>query len=253
MGESIFPGDPSFDLSDGHIEVWCVETDAATNVIRQMEKVLAPEEISRAEQFHFEHHRNSFVVTRGMLRILLAHYLGEAAGDIIFAYGAKGKPSLPDAKIEFNISHTKGIALFAFALGCELGVDVEQIRPIQDMMQIARRFFSRQESEELLALLEEEKEKAFFRCWTRKEAYIKAVGEGLSIPLNAFRVTFKEEGPVRWIDLGNETSAQPTWALYNLDISSAYVAALAHRGSKRQIVQVGPLPANLLIDAALLS
>jgi 4'-phosphopantetheinyl transferase len=243
-------GDPSFDLSDSRIEVWCVETATAASVIRQLETVLSAEETERAARFQFERHRNAFVVSRGALRVLLSRYTRGSVADIVFAYGSKGKPFLPDSGVDFNVSHTEGVALLAFAQDCALGVDVEHMRPVDDMMQIAKRFFSRGEAEELAALPEEQRETAFFRCWTRKEAYIKAVGDGLSMPLSAFRVSFKEGDPVRWINVGNETSAQSDWTLYNLDVPSAYAAAIAHRGEYKKVVLLARLPTAQLVDLA---
>jgi len=240
---------PSFHLSDGRIEVWCVETAARESVIRQLEPVLSAEERERAARFRFERHRNAFVVARGALRVLLARYIGSSSVDVTFVYGPNGKPSLPVSRVEFNVSHTDGVVVLAFAQDCALGVDIECIRPVDNMMQIARRFFCRGEAQELAALPEEQRERAFFRCWTRKEAYIKATGNGLSTPLSEFRVTLKEGEPARFVHIGNETSAPSEWVLHNLDISSAYAAAIAHRGEPKHVVQSPLLPAVLLVDS----
>jgi 4'-phosphopantetheinyl transferase len=239
---------PWFDLSGGRIEVWCIETAAQESVIRRLEYVLSAEERERAARFRFERHRDAFIVARGALRVLLARYIGSSAVDVTFVCGPNGKPSLPDSRVEFNVSHTDGVAVLAFAQNCALGVDIECIRPIADMMHIARRFFCRGEAQELAALPEAQRERAFFLCWTRKEAYIKATGDGLSIPLNEFRVTLREGEPARFVHIGNETSAPSGWVLHNLDISSAYAAAIAHRGEPKRVVQSPLLPAMLLVD-----
>ena len=238
---------PGFDLSGGRIEVWCIDTVAQESTIRRLEYVLSAEERERAAQFRFERHRDAFIAARGALRVLLARYLGSSAVDVTFVYGPNGKPSLPDSRVEFNVSHTDGVAVLAFAQDCALGVDIECIRPIADMMHIARRFFCRGEAQELDALPEAQRERAFFQCWTRKEAYIKATGNGLSTALSEFRVTLKADEPARFVHLGNETSGPPEWVLHNLDISSAYAAAIAHRGGPKPVVQSPLLPAVMLL------
>ena len=159
-------------------------------------QLLAPDETARAARFHFDHLQRRFILSRGALRILLGHYLDIAANRIEFRYGSRGKPSLAaPAGIHFNASHSGDVALFAFTLHCEIGVDVEEMRPISDMREIASRFFCAEESTELMALPADERERAFFLCWTRKEAYLKAVGEGLYAPLNDFCVTLRPGEP----------------------------------------------------------
>lgn len=239
---------PSFDLSNGRIEVWCVKVAASDTLIHQLGPLLSVEESSRAARFQFERHRNAFVVVRGVLRGLLARYIGVSPADVVFEYGLNGKPSLPGSKIEFNISHTEGIAVLAFTKDCALGIDVEHIRPVEQMMQIAARFFSPAEAHELETLPEEQRERAFFLCWTRKEAYIKAIGDGLSMPLNEFQVTLKEDEPARFIRMGKESSLPSEWVLHDLDISPTYAAAIAYRGAPKHVVRSPLLPATLPVD-----
>src|SRR5262249_20133919 len=150
--------------------------------------ILAPDEKERAARFHFEHLRSAFIAARGVLRCLLGGYLNRHPGRVQFRYGARGKPALePDAGIEFNLAHSGGLAVLAFASGCPIGVDLEQIRPIPELREIAARFFCAEEAAEIASLPSGERQRSFFRCWTRKEAYIKATGDGLSAPLDQFR------------------------------------------------------------------
>src|SRR6185295_10633961 len=144
-------------------------------------------ELERAGRFHFEKHRRHFVVGRGGLRYVLARYLDLKPEEFRFSYGEYGKPALEE--IQFNMSHSHGVALFAVARDRELGVDVEHVRADFASEDIAQRFFSRVEVAAFNALQKEEQVAGFFRCWTRKEAYIKAIGRGLSEPLDAFDVT----------------------------------------------------------------
>jgi 4'-phosphopantetheinyl transferase len=229
--------DCSFHLSGRSVHVWPVRTEAPTAVADGFELHLSPDEKGRAAQFRFEHDRNSFVIARGVLRILLGRYLHISPVSILFKYGSKGKPALAgSAGIDFNVSHSGGLAVFAFTAGCEVGVDVERIRPLPDMQSIADRFFCSEEAAELMSLTANQREHGFYLCWTRKEAYIKASGDGLSASLDSFRVTLRPCQPARFIHLANDTSAAEAWTLHDLRLASNYAAALAYRDTERPIV-----------------
>ncbi len=182
-----------------------------------------------------EHLRTSFTLARGALRLLLARAAGEPAAALRFTYGEKGKPSLAAAgRIRFNLSHSGGLALVAITLDCELGVDIEKIRPMPDLQDVARRFFSIREA-------------AFFRCWTRKEAYIKTIGDGLSAPLDGFAVSLRPDEPARLIHLNGDAAAARAWSLHDLEIDPGYAAALAYRDARREVRLAPPVdPAHLL-------
>ncbi len=214
----------------------------------QFERLLAPDEKERAARFRFDHLRRSFVLARGALRTLLGGYLQTSPVSIEFEYGSKGKPALvAPAPIHFNASHSGGLAVFAFTCGCEIGVDVEKIRPIEEMRNIADHFFCPEEAAELMSLAAEQREYAFFLCWTRKEAYIKALGDGLSAPLNRFRVTMQPNQPARFLHLQGDANAARDWTLHDLHLVSDYAAALAYRDAERPVTAL-PLtdPARLL-------
>jgi len=191
--------------------------------------------MGRAAQFRFERDRNSFVLARGVLRTLLGRYLHISPAGIRFEYRPKGKPALAlPAGIDFNVSHSGGLAVFAFTAGCEIGVDVESIRPLPDLQSIADRFFCAGEAAELMSLAADQREPAFYLCWTRKEAYIKASGDGLSAPLDGFRVTLRPGQPARFVHLANDTAQ--AWSLHDLALASGYAAALAYRDAQRPVV-----------------
>ena len=238
---------PSFDLTDSRIEVWCVQTAAPANVMRECASLLSADEKHRAARFRFERHREEFLIAHGALRILLARYLHCRAPDLAFAYGRRNKPALPNSGIEFNISHTDGLAVLAFAKGGEIGIDVERIHAVSDMMDIISHFFCRDEAEELSSLPEAERDQAFFLCWTRKEAYIKATGDGLSTPLSDFRVTLKPGEPARFVYVGRGSSGNCGWMLRNVEIAPEYAAAVAWRHKFRRIVQSAVLSASQLL------
>jgi 4'-phosphopantetheinyl transferase len=240
--------DHSFELGTRNVHVWSVCTEASKAVEERFERVLAPDERDRAARFRFDHLRHSFVLGHGALRILLGRYLNTPPARIQFKYGPKGKPALaPLASIDFNASHSGGLVVFAFTRGCEIGIDLEQIHPIEDMRDIADRFFCPEEAAELMSLPVNQRERAFFLCWTRKEAYIKAIGDGLSAPLNGFRVAMQPTQPARFIHLAQDKNAAKEWTLQDLQLASDYAAALAYRGSARRIV-VSPIidPEELL-------
>lgn len=204
-------------LTTREVHVWRTRLEQPERVDEFL-RTLSDEEREKASRFHFAKHRRHFVVGRGVLRMLLARYLGTQPEEVQFDYGPHGKPSLGGAQrassLRFNASHSGDFALYAFADDQEVGVDVEYIKSNIAPEEIAKRFFSPREVETLNALAAADQPAAFFRCWTRKEAYIKALGTGLSHPLNEFDVT----------------AAIPGWSLVDLDVERGYAAALAVDG-----------------------
>ena len=198
--------------------------------------LLEPEERDRAARFRFDHLQHAFILARGGLRVLLGCYLGVCPAAVQFTYGSKGKPTLSGGSVEFNVSHSGGLAVFAFTFGCEIGVDVEQIRSLPDMLEIASQFFCVEETAELMALPAGERERAFFLCWTRKEAYIKATGDGLSAPLDSFRVALRPGAPARFVHFKHDASAAASWTLHDLSLTPAHAGALAYRDAPRSVL-----------------
>jgi 4'-phosphopantetheinyl transferase len=231
------------------VDVWTVRLASSDLAAAHFEAALAPEELTRADRFRFPHLRRSFIVSRGSLRVLIAGYLGITPREVQFSYGARGKPAYIDpATIQFNLSHSGGLALFAFTAGCELGVDIEQIRPLEDMSDIASRFFCSEETAELDSLPAGQRQHAFFLCWTRKEAYIKAVGEGLAVPLDSFRVATRPGEPARLIHLAQDANAAKAWNMHNLISDPEYAAALAYLDAERPIRMYPPVTPEELIE-----
>ncbi len=235
-------------LDEREVHVFGVRTQAPPETVARFAEVLAPPERERADRYRFEHLRTAFVLARGALRLLLGCYLHAPAAGIRFEYGLRGKPALPSGHgLHFNTSHSGGLALFAFTLGCELGIDVEWIRPLDDLQNLARRFFCAEETADLLALPAEHQVQAFFRCWTRKEAYVKATGDGLAVPLDDFRVELRPGEPSRFIHIGGDAGATEAWTLHALEFGPDYAAALAYRDTRRPVrVFAGVEPAFLL-------
>lgn len=158
--------------------------NASSDEVCALQASLSAAERHRAGRFRFERHRRRFIVARGRLRQLLAARLGLQPEEVKLAYGKNGKPQLLNPDLYFSVSHSDNVALFAFSRASEIGVDVEAIRPIREADTIAAQFFSPLER----LVCEREKPLGFLRCWTRKEALVKAIGEGLSIPLERFDI-----------------------------------------------------------------
>jgi 4'-phosphopantetheinyl transferase len=225
-----------FKLTGRAVHVWPVSIQAPVAVVDQFRSFLASDETARAARFRFEHLQHSFILARGALRILLGRYLNTPPRDLEFRYGTKGKPALAEpAGLRFNASHSGDMALFAFTIDCELGVDIEAVRSMPDMEDVARRFFCAEEAAELMALSTGQRDQGFFLCWTRKEAYIKATGEGLSAPLDAFRVTLRPGDPARMFYIERDPIAAQAWTLHDLALDPRYAAALAYRDSLRPL------------------
>jgi 4'-phosphopantetheinyl transferase len=212
-------------LQRGEAHVWRTRLEQPPERVDEFLRTLVDEERTRASRFHFDKHRRHFVVARGVLRLLLSRYLETRPEDVRFHYSSYGKPLLDGehraSSLRFNASHSGEIALYAFIQDYEIGVDVEYIKPEFITEGIAERFFSTSEIQTLNVLAEAERPAQFFRLWTRKEAYIKAVGSGLSHPLNTFDVTV----PI------------PDWSMFDLDVESGYAAALAIKGPVHKLIQ----------------
>lgn len=222
------PAPPSLTLATSEVHVWRTRLEQPPELQESYLRTFAEDERARANRFHFDQHRRHFVVARGFLRALLARYLDTTPEAVRFAYGPYGKPMLDgehrESSLRFNASHSGDWAVYAFVQDHEVGVDVEHIKEDFETEGIAERFFSAREVQTLSALPEAEKPAAFFKCWTRKEAYIKAIGSGLSHPLDSFDVTLAPGEPAA-------LSRVEGWSLFDLDVAPDYAAALAVDGS----------------------
>jgi 4'-phosphopantetheinyl transferase len=221
-------------LAGDEVHVWRASLTPPEGQILRLEQTLDSDERNRADRFYFPKDRVAFVVSRGVLRSLLGRYLGAPPAEIQFAYNARGKPACRcdagPSPLCFNLSHSGQLALYAVARGREVGVDVERNRPLSDFRQIAHRYFSEQETQTLRSLPTDQQEQAFFNCWTRKEAYIKGRGEGLSHPLHAFDVTLAPGEPAALLADRSDPSAAKSWRLQELAPGPGYTAALAAEG-----------------------
>ncbi len=222
-------------LGTKDVHIWRVSLDQPRPTIQKLQQLLSDDERARGERFHFESDRQHFVVARGSLRTLLARYLETAPADIQFTYAAQGKPGLPTPfsrgqPLHFNLAHSGSFALYAFTDVGEIGVDLEQIRPELTGDDIARRFFSESEVARLTRLPAEVRHEAFFNCWTRKEAFIKAKGIGLSLALDQFDVTLAPDEPPALLRTGWDENEASRWSIKGINVGPGYVGAVAVAG-----------------------
>lgn len=221
------------ELRPRRVHVWRASLEFEPERLGRFAQTLSDDERARAQRFLFERDRNSFIAARGILRDLLARYVGCAPRDLEFIYGPQGKPALSDGNtsnpFRFNLSHSHGLAVLAVTRESEIGVDVEKIKPERAGEELARRYFSPAEVEELLALPADQRAEGFFLCWTRKEAYVKALGEGLRFPLDRFRVSLSPGQPAQlYRDAGARWSVKAFDPSFNLE--ARYAAAVVSEG-----------------------
>ncbi len=225
---------PELDLMHNSVHIWQASLQQPLDVIFQLSATLSDEEQRRADRFHFENLRNSFIVARGILRLLLARYVHCKPAQLQFDYTSTGKPFLSkllgNVGICFNLSHSNNLVLYAITQDRQVGIDVEYVRSIPEMLDIAERTFSSEENYQIKHLNRIERQKAFFNCWTRKEAFIKAIGDGMSFPLDQFDVSLKPGDPARILKIfGSEEKAE-RWSMHELLPAERYSAAFVVEG-----------------------
>ena len=225
-------------LKEAH--VWQFDLDTQSSGDGQWESLLSSDERERALRFHFPLHRRRFAASRGLLRIVLGAYLDTDPKTLCFRYSDKGKPALggmhATSPLRFNLSHSENVVLLAVTLGREIGVDVEYMRPDLELESIAHRFFSAAECESFDTIPLAQKRVAFFNCWTRKEAFVKAKGDGLSLPLDQFDVSLAAGAPAEILATRPDAGEKECWSMGPLDAGPDYAAALVVEGRNVQII-----------------
>ena len=218
-------------LEGDSAHVWRIPLDRADQAMTDSLDVLSADESARAARFFFEKDRRSFTRCRSTLRVLLGRYLGTAPDRLEFCYNRFGKPELavlpPTFPLRFNVSHSGDWALITMTLEHRIGVDIEQIRQLDNIDDLARNSFSQYELDVYQRLPDEQRTQAFFNAWTRKEAFIKACGEGLSRPLTEFDVSLAPQDPVQLLQIAGDPTAARRWTLSALEPAVGYVGAVA--------------------------
>lgn len=225
------------ELLDDVVDVWRLEVEQPPEVVDHFERFLSADEIERADRFRLRNDRDTFVLTRGVLRTLLATYLSETTLDpstVPLTSGRWGKPELGFCRetqrnpIEFNVSHSGGLAVLAFSHRYPVGVDVEKLRVDYEAQSRARRFFTESEYRSLEGVPDGQRTEAFFDCWTRKEAFMKATGKGFHMGMDSFSVSVDALQPrVLYVDGGNPEE----WKVFTLEVGAHYASSLAVHAS----------------------
>jgi 4'-phosphopantetheinyl transferase len=228
MPRNILAG-PRVSLMPATVDAYWINLDDAEQDTGALARMLSDEERARAARFRFERDRRHYILRHAHLRKLLSTYVGDAPEKIVFVYNAFGKPSVRGSVIHFNTSHSRGMALFVISRGSEVGCDIEQCDPQFASERIPEQFFAAGEVTKLRSLPPEQQTQAFFRCWTRKEAYVKARGQGLSIALDSFEVSLTPGEPVALLN------GCDGWSVRSFAPVSGYAAAVVAEGAGWQL------------------
>ncbi len=222
-------------LSADQVHVWRATLQLPETLVLQLHAILSPDEQERARHYRFRHDQQRFIVARGWLRVILSQYLHLNAGQLRFRYNPHGKPELDPAdqpvhSLHFNLAHSEDLALFAIASERRVGVDLEHLRSGLADDRVTDTVFAPREVAALRSLPPRDQEKAFFACWTRKEAYVKARGEGLVMPLDAFEVSLLPGDPPALLFMPGDPDEVGRWSLREIDLGPDYAATLAVEG-----------------------
>ena len=225
-------------LSRDDVHVWCAALDLPAPQVEELAQTLSSDEQARGDRFHFQQHRRRFIAARAGLRRLLGRYLQIEPQEVELAYSQRGKPALAErfnSTLEFNLSHSEDLVVYALTRDRAVGIDIEYIRPFPDAEQLAQRFFTARENDLLQALPPEQKQLAFFHCWTRKEAYLKACGDGIACGLDRVEVTLTPGEPARLVSIAGAADILHSWGLQDLAPAAGYTGAIAVAGKNWQL------------------
>ena len=241
------PDKLALDLGEAHI--WYVDLDALSRRYSELTHILSSDERGRADKFRFPVDQRQFIASRCALRIFIGKYLGIEPAEVEFQFGEFGKPAQKnDRSLVFNISHSKGAGIFAFAEEFDLGVDIEFCKKKLEILDIANRFFSKNEIASLCRLPAEQRLQGFYNCWTRKEAFIKAAGKGLSFPLDEFEVSLDPTKPVEVLAIHTNPDDVANWSLFSFSPAENYAGAVAINGRVGKLGTFQATPRYLLAD-----
>jgi 4'-phosphopantetheinyl transferase len=231
------PSHADLSIHQTEVHVWSASLTFSAEKVAAFEQTLSDDERLRASRFRFERDRSRFIAGRGILREILSRYLHLAPNQVQFAYGQYGKPTLAllhHTGLEFNLSHSGDRALYAIADRKQIGIDLEQIRSLPDLDQLVKQCLSLKEQQALFRLDPTQQQTAFFQYWTGKEAYLKAIGHGLMIPLTQIEIPLHTQQPAKV--LSKFTSPMRDWYLQTILLDEEYRAAIVLEGEDWQII-----------------
>ena len=219
-------------MTTADIQLWSIDINPARHRSEELRSLLSDDELERADNFRFNKHRDRWIASRAMLRIILSSIIDRSPESVIFDYDEYAKPCLghsdSEAQVNFNLTHSNDLALLAVTSSGPVGIDVEQVKSLPSIDAVVERFFSAAERLTFSTLsADEERLKAFYACWTRKEAYLKALGCGISKPTNTFDVTLLENSEPEIVAIDGDKKAADDWLLFDLQVVPGYVGALA--------------------------
>ena len=219
----------------GSCEVWLIDKAVHSSQIQKYWAILSQEEKARADRFRFFKDKSCFVIARGILKNILAQYSGQSPEKITFSYGSYGKP-YSDAypQLYFNVSHSENCIAIGFIRDHEIGVDVEKVKTDIEALEVAQSFFSKKEIARLKTVAPEHVYQCFFNCWTRKEAFIKAEGSGLSFPLDQFSVSLEDSTTAQLLETQWDNKEHLNWVLLPFTPAQGYIGAIAIKGNVSQ-------------------
>lgn len=229
--EAWLPPTGDFEFQSHRVDIWRVSQDIRPDSVRLFSRTLSTDELQRASRFHFEKDRDRYIIAHASVRDIVSRYLQCAPDYLKFSANEYGKPFLPEQDVEFNLSHSSDFALIAVTRGRNVGIDIELVRENTELENLANRFFSPREISELMALPSDQRAHGFFNCWTRKEAYIKAQGLGLSLPLDSFDVSLSPGKPALLHATRPDADEASRWILLPLGVHPDYSGALAVEGA----------------------
>ena len=229
----------SLKVANNKVHVWHASLEQPSEVVQKLESFLSEEERQRAERFRYQEHQQAFVVSRGILRNLLNRYTGIQPEQIQFKYNVTGKPFLAGMEsgtdLSFNLSHSGLLVLYAFCWGRQVGIDVECIRPMEEMDQVAEMNLSHREYRAYKRVSEQDRLKAFYNCWSRKEAFVKAIGDGMSLPMREIEVSLEAHRPAQLLSIQGSLEQANLWTMHDLKTWDGYAAALVVEGRDHTI------------------
>jgi 4'-phosphopantetheinyl transferase len=227
-------------LTDPDLHIWRASLSGSLDELSYFDSILSPDEKARADRFYFERDRNRYIFGRGILRTLLGGYLQGQASKITFVYGPHGKPAIESGRLnktlQFNLAHSNDWAVYAFGWDMPLGIDLEHVRPMPDVDDLAKRFFSPSESTLIHSLFDDQKWETFFTIWTCKEAFLKASGSGLTLPLDQFEVSPKANGGMKLTSISGNLKSAARWRLETFKPLADYQSAIAVENHSGKII-----------------
>lgn len=237
------PGSGDVGAPSPDVHVWLLDLDPPRWLLGRLADALDAGEAARAESLRSRRDANRYTAAHGLVRHILAGYLGVPAAELTFAHGRYGKPMLagPTAGLRFNLSHSGGLGLCAVCAGREVGVDIQRMRIDRDHTGLAGRYFSPAERTALRSVPDGQRRRAFYACWTRKEAYLKARGDGLTVPLDSFDVPVAPDAPPTLLEPA-AARRPPPWRLATVPVPPRFAGAVVAAGTGWRVRRFAPVP-----------